>query len=228
MTELTHTRARLALHHLADGERDVGDGGECHPLLLLHGLGERSPQRVPAGLERWPGPVVALDFVGHGDSSRSTGGGYTAELLMADADAAVRHLGKVTVHGRGLGAYIALLIAGARPDLVWGAILADGPGMIGGGTGPMSPVINPGDGDGPVLPGRPDPYALVELSRDPRPPDYAAAFTAMAMHSTTLETPIAVVAVTRPAWLEAILPEPGVESMTLAEALGVYSGSASG
>jgi pimeloyl-ACP methyl ester carboxylesterase len=214
--ELVHVRARLWLHRLADG-----DGSDCHPLLLLHGLGERSPDRVPEGLDRWPGPVLALDFAGHGGSTRSNGGGYTAELLMGDADAAVRHLGPVTVHGRGLGAYIALLIAGARPDLVRGAILADGPGMIGGGTGPMSSLIDPGHAtDG--RDGTPDPYALVELNRDPRPTDYAAAFTAMAMHGTALRTPIAVAAVTRPAWLAAILLEPGVEPMTLDEALRLY------
>jgi pimeloyl-ACP methyl ester carboxylesterase len=214
--ELVHARARLALHRLADGD------GSHHPLLLLHGLGERSPDGVPGGLDPWPGPVVALDFSGHGASSRSNGGGYTAELLMADADAAVRHLGPVTVHGRGLGAYIALLIAGARPDAVRGAILADGPGMIGGGTGPMSSLVSPGLGQ-PEPEGAPDPYALVELNRDPRPTDYASAFTAMAMHATTLRTPIAVVAVTRPAWLDAIVPEPGVETMTLDEALVLYS-----
>jgi pimeloyl-ACP methyl ester carboxylesterase len=219
--EVMHARSRLALHHLSDGA-EGGDGAH-HPLLLLHGLGERAPDRVPVGLERWPGLIMALDFTGHGGSTRSNGGGYTAELLMADADAAVRHLGPVTVHGRGVGAYVALLIAGARPDLVRGAILADGPGMIGGGTGPMSSLIYPSRA-GSEPEGAPDPYALVELNRDPRPTDYAAAFTAMAMHGTGLRTPIAVVAVTRPAWLDAILPEPGVETMTLAAAVELYSG----
>ena len=53
---------------------------------------------------------------------------------MADADAALAHLGPATVYGRGLGAYVALLIAGARPDLVRGAVLDDGPGLVGGGS----------------------------------------------------------------------------------------------
>ena len=55
---------------------------------------------------------------------------------MGDVDAALAHLGPSTVLGRGLGAYIALLIAGARPDLVRGAVLADGPGLVGGGREP--------------------------------------------------------------------------------------------
>ena len=101
--------------------------------------------------------------------------------MLADVDAALGHLGQATVYGRGLGAYVALLIAGARPDLVRGAILADGPGMLGGGTGPIATSDQPRDGDAASTdPAAPDPYALMELGRDPRPTDYATAFTAMA------------------------------------------------
>jgi pimeloyl-ACP methyl ester carboxylesterase len=57
--------------------------------LLLHGLGEASPRSTPDYARDWPGPVHALDFTGHGRSSLPTGGGYTAEMLMADADAAL-------------------------------------------------------------------------------------------------------------------------------------------
>jgi pimeloyl-ACP methyl ester carboxylesterase len=162
VVELVHNRARLALHRLRDG------GGR--PLLLLHGLGEQAPETVPAAIESWPGPVWALDFTGHGASSRSTGGGYSAEVLMADADTALRHLGSSTVYGRGLGAYVALLVAGARPDLVTGAILDDGPGMLGGGPGPTGTVLFAVDHDPDEDPNTPDPYALSELARDPRPP----------------------------------------------------------
>ena len=87
------------------------------PLLLLHGLGERSRCHVFAG---WPGPVYGLDFTGHGASTIPAGGGYSAEILLADADAAVRHLGEVTVAGRGLGAYVALLLAGPARAVVVG------------------------------------------------------------------------------------------------------------
>ena len=132
---LAHARADVALHQLAEAEG--------RPLLLLHALGERTPSELPAHLPEWDGPVFGLDFVGHGDSTIPTGGGYTAEVLMADVDTALRHLGEATLFGRGLGAYVALLAAGARADLVSGAILADGPGLVGGGIRPGSPIVLP-------------------------------------------------------------------------------------
>ena len=102
-----HLRINLAVH-----EMQQGDG---HPLLLLHGLGERTPARVPGYAASWPGPVWGLDFTGHGDSDVPSGGGYTCEVLMADADAALAEIGPATLLGRGLGAYVALLIAARGP-----------------------------------------------------------------------------------------------------------------
>ncbi|MBI4932334.1 MAG: hypothetical protein HY828_00550 [Actinobacteria bacterium] len=93
---LTHYRVQLALHHLRDGAGRT--------LLLLHGLGEQSPTAVPDWAASWPGPVVALDFTGHGASTVPAGGGYSAEILLGDADIALAHLGEATVVGRGLGA----------------------------------------------------------------------------------------------------------------------------
>src|SRR5437660_12565530 len=101
ITTLRHGKVELALHELR--------AGTGRPLLLLHGLGERSPEKVPADAEAWDGPVYALDFTGHGASSITIGGGYTPEILMADVDAALMHLGSATVLGRGLGGYVALL-----------------------------------------------------------------------------------------------------------------------
>src|SRR2546421_597562 len=60
IVHLRHARAELALHELRSGPGT--------PLLLLHGLAERSPDALPPHLAEWPGPVFALDFVGHGDS----------------------------------------------------------------------------------------------------------------------------------------------------------------
>lgn len=195
---LLHNRVELALHRLRDGTG--------RPLLLLHGLGERSPGEVPDAVSDWGGPITALDFTGHGASTMPVGGGYTAEILMADADTAVQHLGETTVVGRGLGAYVALLIAGARPQLVRGAVLADGPGISGGPSTPTSqPVFSLDPVDSP-----PDPYALTELGRDLRPPDYATAFSRLALQNSDLEQPITVVARFRPAWLRAVAGEPGV------------------
>ncbi len=209
-----HNRCDLALHQLR--------GGEGTALLLLHGLAERSPVEVPERLRPWPGPVWALDFTGHGESTIPTGGGYSAEQLMGDADAALAHLGSATLHGRGLGAYIALLLAGARPDRVRGAMLADGPGMMGGGNGPGTSTVTICDAAA-LAP--PDPFALAELSRDPRPPDYATSYVHLAVAGSTLESPLAVVAVNRPDWLAAVVAEPGVLTVSTAEAMALYAGT---
>ena len=68
----------------------------------------------------------------------------------------------------------------------------------------------------------PDPFALVELARDVRPPDYATSFARLATQASPLEQPIAVAAVNRPEWLEAVVREPGVVALPLAEALLLY------
>jgi pimeloyl-ACP methyl ester carboxylesterase len=210
---LTHNRVRLALHMLR-----AGDGGR--PLLLLHGLGERTPASAPAWAARWPGPVHGLDFTGHGESTVPVGGGYSSEMLMADADAAVHHLGECTVVGRGLGGYVALLIAGGRPDRVIGAALCDGPGSVGGGAGPVSgaaTLLRVGE------PAAPDPYALHELSRDVRPPDYAMTYVHLAAGRSRLATPIAVCANWRPPWLTAVADHPSVLDISLPAALKVFA-----
>jgi pimeloyl-ACP methyl ester carboxylesterase len=204
----------LALH-------DLG-GGDSEPrLLLLHGLGEETPAERPPWTAGWPGSVWGLDFTGHGASTRPAGGGYTAEMLMADADAALAEVGPCTVAGRGLGAYVALLVAGARPTLVRGAVLADGPGMWGGGPVPSSIVLSAATAG---VDGTPDPWALAELSRDVRPPDYATGFARQATQLSGLEWPLAVCARARPPWLEAVAAEPGVMESTAVEALELYAG----
>lgn len=104
-TWMAHGRVRLALHQLK--------AGSGRALLVLHGLGESTSSTPQGWLESWSGPVWGLDFTGHGRSSIPVGGGYTSEVLMADADTALRRIGQATVLGRGLGAYVALLLAGA-------------------------------------------------------------------------------------------------------------------
>ena len=130
--------------------------------------------------------------------------------------------GRATVVGRGLGAYIALLIAGARPRLVRGAVLCDGPGLSGGGVGPISSAVLTIDehtgGDG-----APDAWALLELARDVRPPDYATSFARQATQLSSLTSPLAVCARWRPPWLEAVAGEPGVLDVTVEEALAYYA-----
>ncbi|MEQ8439020.1 MAG: alpha/beta hydrolase [Ilumatobacter fluminis] len=211
-TFLTHNKVELALHTLraADGPN----------LLLLHGLGEASPDAVPRFAQCWPGAVHALDFTGHGASGLPIGGGYTAEMLLADADMAVRELGHVTVVGRGLGAYIGLLIGGARATAVRGVVLADGPGMSGGPTSPTSQPVVTAD----AVDSTPDPYAILELGRDLRPPDYATTFVRLANEGSGLDEPITVTAKFRPRWLRAVVDEPGVREMSsLTDALARYA-----
>ena len=213
--KLRHSKVDLALHRLKDG----GDE-RAHPLLLLHGLGEQSPEKLPGEFSRWSGAVWALDFTGHGESTVPKGGGYTAELMLADTNSALEFLGEATVVGRGLGGYIALLAAGARPDVVTGAAILDGPGLIGGAPQPGSYYITMPD-TAAIAP--PDPFALVELARDIRPPDYAAAFVWLATNASLLEYPISVCGMLRPPWLEAVVGEPGVLETDLASALDMYA-----
>ena len=201
----------LALHTLA--------AGEGRPLLLLHGLGEQSPMRRPAWTDAWPGPVLALDFTGHGESGVPVGGGYMPESLMSDVDLVLAACGPCTIVGRGLGAWVGLLIAGARPDLVHGVVLFDGGGLAGGGPQPPTPHVT-------VLPAgdrsTPDPAALAELSRDPRPPDYALDFVRFALEDSPLPHPIVVSSRIRPDWLAAVAADIGVVELPLEQAIASF------
>ena len=212
---LQHNKVQLALHELR--------AGEGFPLLHLHGLAERTPEAVPSHLAGWAGPVWGLDLSGHGASDVAVGAGYFCEALMGDVDIAIAHLGPVALYGRGLGAYVGLLASGGRAEEVRGTILADGPGLAGGGPSPASPAVPTAVGAAPPG-GTPDPWALYELTRDVRPPDYAATFARQASTRSGLDTAIAVVGVNRPPWLEGVIAEPGVIECSLDEALRLFSG----
>lgn len=213
-TMLQHNRVSLALHKVREGSG--------RPLLLLHGLGENAANVATLPVN-WKGPVWALDFTGHGQSSVPRGGGYSCETLMADVDIALRHLGEpVTIVGRGLGGYIAFLIAGARPTLVRGIVIIDGPGLAGGAvhTTSSTEIATVGDRTGTT----PDPWALIELSRDARPPTYATTFARLATANSGIDDPIAVSCKVTPPWVEAISAEPGVMTdITMQDALDIYA-----
>lgn len=210
---LQHNRVTLALHQLRTGTG--------RPLLMLHGLGEHG-QAMSSLKVQWKGPIWALDFTGHGQSTVPNGGGYSAEILMADVDIALQHLGEATIVGRGLGGYIGFLIAGARPSLVKGVVIIDGPGLSGGAihATSSSEITSAGSRTGTT----PDPWALIELSRDARPPNYAVTFTRLAVEASTIDEPISVTTRVTPQWIEAISAEPGVlTGVTLDEALEIYA-----
>jgi len=198
MTEyLQHGRIRLALHQL----QKAGSNNASHPLLLLHGLGESSSSHHPSSFSFWPGPVYALDFTGHGMSTIPPGGGYSSEILMGDADIALAHIGPATISGRGLGAYVALLIAGGRPNLVRGAVLLDGPGLAGtsASSSPYIPAVDT------TIPAPPDPFAIAELATEARPPEYAVHFALLASQQSTLpHPPIAICTKELPPWVLAV------------------------
>jgi len=142
---LQHGRLALALHALGDAapRRDgATDGTRAEvelPLLLLHALGA-SAEAWRSAAPAWPaGPVFAFDFAGHGASERVRGGGYMPERFLADADVALAAVGdRAAVAGAGIGAYVALLLAGARPDHVPAALLLPGAGLAGAGPAPDS------------------------------------------------------------------------------------------
>lgn len=189
---------------------------------MLHGLGDSSAHMAEIPVS-WKGSIWALDFTGHGDSTVPRGGGYSAEILMADVDIALRHIGPATILGRGIGGYIGFLIAGARPHLVRGVVIVDGPGLAGGAiqatsSSEIAITARPGT--------TPDPWALIELSRDARPPNYAITFVQLARTGSSLDEPIAVTCKVTPPWIEAIRAEAGVMTdISMQDALDIFATS---
>ena len=72
---LRHHRIDLALHRISEGERP-----SFRPLLLLHGLGECTPDRLPAGVE-WDEAVL---LAGDADAADVGGGGTEAGDDLGD------------------------------------------------------------------------------------------------------------------------------------------------
>lgn len=187
---LHHGRTAIELYEL---HSQTGPG-----LLLMHELfGCADDWRQ--GLPLWNGPVYALDFCGHGRAESVRGGAYCAELLVGDADRALEHTGAVAIAGKGIGAYVALLLAGARAERVHGAILLGGRGLNGGGAMPTfdlgARVLEEETGR---TADRADPLLYV-LDRDVRPTDYAAHFAAHASRLFLVED-----GTERPPWWQAV------------------------
>jgi pimeloyl-ACP methyl ester carboxylesterase len=199
---LQHARTELELHVLSQRDGPA--------LLLLHGLGGSSADwsEVPA---LWPGRVFALDFSGHGRSQWVRGGVYWPELLAGDADAALAYLGGAAVAGAGVGAYVALLLAGGRRDQCPAALLLPGRGLAGGGPQPdfdrpVLTLVTPAAH--PPLPPHCD-ALLCALEGDARPPEYAAHLAAAARQLLLFDDGGA-----RPPWWEAVREVPAATTIS--------------
>jgi len=216
--QVSHGRVSLELHEHR--------GGEGVPLLFLHALrGSADDWLQPgAGVRRlaaelWRGPILALDFCGHGNSGWLRGGAYYPELLAGDADAVLAQVGPMAVAGAGIGAWVALLLSGARPDDVRGSLLAPGAGLKGGGALPdfdseqILPSRDPEGGAGGWDP------AVAALEDDVRPVEYSAAMAAAARRLVFVEDGRA-----RPPWWQAARAAAGATAPTLEHALQQLSG----
>jgi len=117
-----------------DTSRDSPKGTRLPPLLLIHGLKTTAWSWAPIARRlRNATHVIALDLRGHGlsDSPRS---GYDLESLAFDALTVLvangwgRDAGgpATVVAGHGLGAMVAVTMAGIQPDSVAGLALIDG------------------------------------------------------------------------------------------------------
>ena len=194
MIALAHGRISIALHPLREAPGPT--------LLCLHEVaGSAADFRDVA----WPGRVFALDFSGHGRSGHVRGGSYYPETLAGDADAALARIGPAYLVGAGIGAYVALLLAGGRPEQIPGAVLLPGAGLMGGGEVPDWSSEDDAHARWrsfePVPPGC-DP-AVRRLERDIRPRDYAREFALAARRLLLGEDGGA-----RPPWWEAVRESP--------------------
>jgi len=98
------------------------------PLLFLHGLSGSSAtyDEVRTSVDDTH-RVFTLDFRGHGASDRAPGT-YQLPNYGADVAAFIEWIGQpVALAGHSLGGAVATYLAGARPDLVAGALLEDPP-----------------------------------------------------------------------------------------------------
>jgi pimeloyl-ACP methyl ester carboxylesterase len=195
--KLASGRGEIALHEL---KRGTGPA-----LLALHALGGCARDLAPLAAS-WPGRVVALDLPGHGDSAWARGGSYSPELCAAAADDALAETGDAFLAGAGLGAYVALLLAGARAARVPGALLLPGRGLEGGGPAPRpdqavevrsADALRMLEARGARERAAFDPM-LRACETDPRPPEYARAFADAARRLVLVDDGSA-----RPPWWEA-------------------------
>jgi pimeloyl-ACP methyl ester carboxylesterase len=204
VTTIEHGRVRVALHELRSGP-----GPAVVAVHALHGASAEWGE----SLASWHGSVYAVDLTGHGSSGALAGGAYYPELLAGDVDVAVAATGARHLVGRGLGAYLALLVAGSRPTRIDGALLLPGEGLDGGGADPVFHDVHARFDEGLRKSAEPsrsanDP-ALSLLESDVRPRDYAESFARRARRILLAEDGGA-----RPPWWSALRELPGIETVS--------------
>lgn len=102
------------------------------PVLAMHGWLDNAAT-FDALAPLLPGRrIVALDFAGHGLSSRRVGAAYHFFDYVGDAGAVADLLGwpRFDVMGHSLGAGVAALLAGALPERVGRVVLLEGMGPL--------------------------------------------------------------------------------------------------
>ena len=96
------------------------------PLLCLHGLTDRWQYFLPilpTLSARWH--TYALDFRGHGRSSRTPPYRYADHISDTISFLEKRVLEKAVIFGSSMGGMISLMVAAERPDLVEAVIFGD-------------------------------------------------------------------------------------------------------
>jgi pimeloyl-ACP methyl ester carboxylesterase len=103
--------------------------GEGLPVVALHGVTASYVNFVGVA-DRLAGrrPLLALDLRGRGDTDKPQDGPFGMAQHGADVGAAMGAfgLGPSIVVGHSMGAYVAVALAAAHPDLVAGLVLVDG------------------------------------------------------------------------------------------------------
>lgn len=99
---------------------------DAPPILFLHGLSDRWQFFLPLLPHislRWH--VYALDFRGHGDSSRSPPYRYIDHIKDTISFIEDVIAEKTIIYGASLGGMISLMVAARRPDLVKAIVFGD-------------------------------------------------------------------------------------------------------
>ncbi|MFI5197619.1 MAG: alpha/beta fold hydrolase [Thermoanaerobaculia bacterium] len=130
---LTSAGFEKRFHPSAVGPQRIFSGGGGAPVVLVHGAGDQAGgwSKVAPRLAK-TFTVVAVDLAGHGESA-PTAGPLPFTTLLAGFDGAMKELplGKVTLVGNSLGAWVATVWAKEHADRVGHLVLVNGGPLLG-------------------------------------------------------------------------------------------------